>query len=186
MVLEQAANLKQFRRGPFLGRLEGLDGRSGLIGWALKLQDDGQAPSLTLQLTLEDLLNPANRWKLAEVEANRARPDLRSEGLPADCGFIFLGHNGRDLPPRTSGLVVRVFFDTERTIELPGSPLRLDAESYQMLRQLCRTGLGRDACLGPVYGPLLAGWAIGAGPYQVRIDGGEPIAIAPPRAPARA
>ena len=180
MVLEQAANLKQFRRGSFLGRLEGLDGRSGLIGWALKLQDDGQAPSLTLQLTLEDLLNPANRWKLAEVEANRARPDLRSEGLPADCGFVFLGHNGRDLPPRTSGLVVRVFFDAERTIELPGSPLRLDAESYQMLRQLCRTGLGRDACLGPVYGPLLAGWAIGAGPYQVRIDGGEPIAIAPP------
>ena len=94
---------------------------------------------------------------------------------------MFLGHSGRDLPPRTSGMVVRAYFDAERTVELPGSPLRLDAERYQLLRQLCRTGLGRDACLGPVRGPFLAGWAIGAGPYRLRIDEGDPIQVEPPQ-----
>jgi GT2 family glycosyltransferase len=135
---------------------------------------------LSLQLTLEDLINPDSRWRLAELQANRPRADLLAQGIERDCGFVFLGHSGRDLPPRTSGMVVRAFFDAERRIELPGSPLRLDAERYQLLRQLCRTGLGREACLGPVRGPYLAGWAIGAGPYRLRIDGGEPIPIQPP------
>ena len=155
------------------------------MGWALQIPsgigDQPDSPAqLSIQLTLEDLLNPAHRWKLAELEASRTRPDLRSQGLSGSCGFAFLGHNGRDLPPRTSGMVVRAFFDEERSLELPGSPLRIDAERYQMLRQLCRTGLGRDACLGPVHGPLLAGWAIGSGPYQLRIDGADPISIPTP------
>jgi GT2 family glycosyltransferase len=137
-------------------------------------------PTPTIQIILEDLLNPAKRWKLAELEANRIRSDLRSQGLAMDCGFAFLGHNGRDLPPRSSGMVVRAYFDLELQVELPGSPLRIDAQRYQVLRQLCRTGLGRDACLGTVYGSLMAGWAIGGGPYQLRIDGGEPMAISPP------
>ena len=77
-------------------------------------------------------------------------------------------------------MVVRAFFDAERNLELPGSPLRVDAERYQLLRQLCRTGLGRDACLGPVRGPYLAGWAIGRGPYRLIVDAGDPIAIEPP------
>jgi GT2 family glycosyltransferase/glycosyltransferase involved in cell wall biosynthesis len=178
-------NFHSFRRGSFLGQLEGLDQRSGLVGWAIRLPStqgdaDSSAEPLRLQLTLEDLLNPAKRWKLAELETSRPRPDLRSQGLPGTCGFAFLGHNGRDLPPRSSGMVVRAFFDSERTLELPGSPLRIDAERYQLLRQLCRTGFGRDACLGPVHGALLAGWARGAGPYQLRIDGAEAIPIPAP------
>ena len=179
-----AAGLRSLRRGAYLGCLEGLDPRLGLVGWAMALPtatSNGEPPApLVLQLTLEDLLDPANSWKLADLEASRVRPDLRSQGLGLDCGFVFLGHNGRDLPPRTSGMVVRAYFDAERTLELPGSPLRLDAERYQLLRQLCRTGLGRDGCLGPVRGALLVGWAIGAGPYQLRIDGGTAIPIAPP------
>lgn len=77
-------------------------------------------------------------------------------------------------------MVVRAFFDLELKQELPGSPLRLDAERYQLLRQLCRTGLGKNACLGPVRGALLAGWAIGAGPFRLCIDSGDPILIEPP------
>ena len=161
----------------YIGRLEGLDASKGLTGWATQRS---QAPSLVVQITLEDLLDSASRWKLAEVNADRPRPDLLAQGISGDCGFVFLGHSGRDLPPRTSGMVVRAYFDAERRVELPGSPLRLDAERYQLLRQLCRTGLGRDACLGPVRGPFLAGWAIGAGPYRLCIDAGDPIAISPP------
>jgi len=177
---EQSTPQRHLHR--YIGRLEGLDARIGLIGWATdSAEAELQEPQpLTLQVTLEDLLDSAKRWKLTELLANRPRPDLRAQGIEADCGFVFLGHSGRDLPPRTSGMVVRAFFDAERLHELPGSPLRLDAERYQLLRQLCRTGLGRDACLGPVRGPYLAGWAIGAGPYRLTIDEGEPLAITPP------
>ena len=178
MSRPMAPALAALQRQGYAGQLEGLDAQHGLVGWAISGEP---SEPLTLQLTLEDLLDGASRWKLAEVVANRPRPDLRAQGLEGDCGFVFLGHSGRDLPPRSSGMVVRAYFDAERTVELPGSPLRLDAERYQLLRQLCRTGLGRDACLGPVRGPYLAGWAIGAGPYRLRIDDGEPIAIEPPQ-----
>ena len=33
--------------------------------------------------------------------------------------------------------------------------------------------LRADACLGPVRGAYLAGWATGVGPYRLCIDGGE-------------
>ena len=179
MATELAPELRSKRRGAFLGELEGLDPRYGIAGWALC--DNGTADSeLLIRITLEDLLNPQQRWKLADLPANRVRPELRSLGLPSGCGFAFLGHNGRDLPPRSSGMVIRAFFDEACSLELPGSPLRIDAERYQQLRQLCRTGLGREACLGPVRGPVIVGWAIGAGPYSLSIDGAEPIAIAPP------
>ena len=184
MVLQSVPARPGVTQVRFLGQLEGLDARTGLIGWATCVAGVAQPTSssepLTLQLTLEDLLNPESRWKLAEVVASRPRPDLRAQGVDADCGFVFLGHSGRDLPPRSSGMVVRAFFDAERNLELPGSPLRLDAERYQLLRQLCRTGLGRDACLGPVRGPYLAGWAIGGGPYRLVVDAADPIAIEPP------
>ena len=101
-----------------------------------------------------------------------------------DCGFAFLGHNGRDLPPRSSGMVVRAFEQrADDRFELPGSPLRIDAERYNQLRRLCRIGLGRDACLGPVRGAYLAGWATGSGPYRLSIDGGDPWPLTPPTSP---
>ena len=159
---------------PLKGRLEGLQAGVGLVGWLQPAQS-------TVQLTLEDLLHPGQRWKLASVCADRPRPDLRAQGIDDDCGFAFLGHNGRDLPPRSSGMVVRAFLQCgEERQEIPGSPLRLDAERYNQLRRLCRTGLDREACLGPVRGVQLAGWATGAGPYRLRIDGGEPLSIPPP------
>ena len=164
-------------RGPFAGQLEDLNAERGLCGWAIDRQQD---QPLTLLLSVEDLLDPSRQWKLVELTADQYRSDLAGLGLAIPCGFRFQGHNGRELPKASPGLVLRAFFDAQRRFELPGSPLRLDAERYQLLRQLCRTGLGRDACLGPVRGPFLAGWAIGAGPYQLRIDGGEPLALHPP------
>ena len=164
-------------RGPFAGQLEDLNAERGLCGWAIDRQQD---QPLTLLLSVEDLLDPSRQWKLVELTADQYRSDLAGLGLAIPCGFRFQGHNGRELPEASPGLVLRAFFDAQRRFELPGSPLRLDAERYQLLRQLCRTGLGRDACLGPVRGPFLAGWAIGAGPYQLRIDGGEPLALHPP------
>ena len=163
---------------PLRGRLEGLQADVGLVGW---LQSEAPA---TVVLTLEDLLQPGQRWKLAELKADRPRPDLRAEGIHMDCGFAFLGHNGRDLPPRSSGMVVRAFEQrADDRFELPGSPLRVDAERYNQLRRLCRIGLGRDACLGPVRGAYLAGWATGAGPYRLCIDGGDPWPLTPPTPP---
>lgn len=82
----------------FIGKLEGLISTTGLAGWAAQANSEDVEP-LLIQLTLEDLLNPACRWKLAEVSANRPRPDLMLQGVKADCGFLFLGHSGRDLPP---------------------------------------------------------------------------------------
>ena len=149
-----APSLAALQRQGFVGELEGLDARNGLVGWATALEP---AEPLSLPLTLEDLLDAGSRWKLAELSANRPRADLKAQGIEADCGFVFLGHSGRDLPPRTSGMVVRAFFDAERRIELPGSPLRLDAERYQLLRQLCRTGLGRKASIAGLQGSQLLG-----------------------------
>jgi len=163
---------------PLRGRLEGLQADVGLVGWL-----QSEAPAMVV-LTLEDLLQPGQRWKLAELKADRPRPDLRAEGIHMDCGFAFLGHNGRDLPPRSSGMVVRAFEQrADDRFELPGSPLRVDAERYNQLRRLCRIGLGRDACLGPVRGAYLAGWATGAGPYRICIDGGKPWSLTPPTSP---
>jgi GT2 family glycosyltransferase len=180
MAAELPAALARLQRGPYVGELEGFDPAMGLRGWAWALGADPADPPLTIKLTLEDLLDPASRWKLAEMVAQQPRPDLQAQGLTRPCGFAFLGHSGRELPPRTSGMVVRAFFDAERSAELPGSPLRLDAGGYQVLRQLCRTGLGRKASIAGLQGCQLLGWAVGTEPLQLRIDGGEPQPIAPP------
>lgn len=169
----------QSQRGLLRGKLEALDAESGLLGWAV--WNDSDQP-VELLLTVEDLLNPSSCWKLGQVCANRPRPDLQVHGIRPDCGFAFQGHTGRDLPTRTSGLVVRAYGTLDRSQELPGSPLRLDAQRYQVLRQLCRTGLGRTACLGVVRGPYLHGWAMGSGPYRICIDDAEAVPVQAPEA----
>ncbi len=180
MAAELPAAMARWQRGPYLGQLEGFEATTGLSGWACR-HDAGPAdPPLPIHLILEDLLDPASRWKLAEPLAQRPRPDLQAQGIVPPCGFAFLGHSGRELPPRTSGMVVRAFFDREGSFELPGSPLRLDSERYQLLSQLCRTGLGRRASMAGLQGTVLLGWALGQGALQLRIDGGEPYPIQPP------
>ena len=164
------SELAPLQRGAFLGELEGFLGSGGIGGWACRWGPGGFRGPLQVTLTLEDLLNPSSCWKLAEVLAHRPRPDLPGDVLERDCGFLFLGHSGVELPPHGRGLVLRAFFDAERRVELPGSPLRLDAERHARLKDLCLLGLGRRARLGGVAGHQIRGWASGRTPLQVRID----------------
>ena len=177
-----APELEPLRRGPFLGQLEGFLEAGGVGGWAVRwpIAPDTDASPLRLILSLEDLLNPSLRWTLAELVAQRPRRDLNASGITAACGFLFLGHSGMVLPPASNGLVLRVFFDEERRHELPGSPLRLDAEAYARLNELCRLGLGRPACLAGLDGLSVRGWACGSEQLQLRIDNGAPLPITPP------
>ncbi|SBO44338.1 glycosyltransferase [Cyanobium sp. NIES-981] len=177
-----ATELEPLRRGPYLGRLEGFLEAGGVGGWALRWPaepEQGPTP-LRLSLSLEDLLDPSRRWTLADLVAQRPRPDLHASGITEACGFLFLGHSGMELPPASNGLVLRAFFDEARRHELPGSPLRLDAEAYARLNELCRLGLGRPACLAGLEGLDVRGWASGSEQLQLRIDRGAPLPITPP------
>jgi GT2 family glycosyltransferase len=187
MPIQLTAALAMLQRGPFAGQLQGFDAAIGLVGWACRLDDEslnaaeeGQSKTATIRLTVEDLFDSRRRWKLETLIAHRPRPDLQAQGLPLHCGFAFLGHCGGDLPPPSSGLVVRAYFDDAQQLELPGSPLRLDAELYQQLRRLCRTGLGRRARIAGVRAATVFGWAQGQEPLQLSWDGSEPVPIAPP------
>ena len=178
-----ATSPTDFERGPYRGQLEGFSPAGGLSGWACHTAPE--AAPLELNLTLEDLLT-SRRWLLAQVIAQRPRPDLLASGVDSPCGFLFLGHSGVELPPPSNGLVVRAFFDAERRFELPGSPLRLDGERYAELQELCHLGLGHRARLMGLEGHQLRGWATGTTPLQLRIDGGEPVLPIPaPEAPPR-
>jgi len=187
MVTRLPSTLSALCRGPYLGRLELLDPDLGLVGWATQLPNaDGPPPPLEIQLVLEDLLEPSGSIPLGSVKAEASRPDLRSQGIEADCGFSFRGRAGLELPPRTNGLVLRAFFnaaDRADRIELPGSPVRLDAERHALLQQLCHGGSPGRARLGPLEGSTATGWALGADPLRLRIDQGEPLPIEPPHPP---
>jgi len=187
--------LLPFRRGPLVGQFEGFVRTGGLSGWAClwpppaaphdtdgvngeEVAGDGAgSEALRVQLTLEDLLHPGPSWILADVCAQRPRPDLPIVERRRDCGFHFHGHSGVELPPPSSGLVVRAFAFTPEPKELSGSPLRLDSEGYATLQDLCRTGLGHHARLTGLEGARLVGWGSGATPLQLRIDGQEPLPI---------
>jgi GT2 family glycosyltransferase len=183
------SEIQHLQRGPVVGELEGLLPTGGVAGWvcpAAAVADGTSTPPLTVRLVLADLLQPNRSWRLAELPAQAPRPDLPALELERACGFLFLGHSGVELPPHSSGMVLRAFCrlpaarqDTWQ--ELPGSPLRLDGERYAELRELCRLGLGRRARLAGLQGHQLRGWASGASPLQLRLDGGPvPLPIQPP------
>lgn len=175
------SELAALQRGPYVGELEGFLPTGGIAGWACQCSAPQPPRPLQIQLTLEDLLSHGRCWLLAELVAQRPRPDLPALDQQRDCGFRFLGHSGVELPPHSNGLVLRAFFDAERSHELPGSPLRLDGERYALLQELCRLGLGRPARLVGLEGPKVCGWASGATPLQLRLDhAAEPLPIAPP------
>jgi len=200
---ELPQELRHLCRGGIVGELEGFTGTGGLAGWvcrwpgpAVDAAGDGSpassplpdgspgvgslAPPLPVVLTLEDLLHPGRNWRLAELTAQRPRSDLSASGLARDCGFLFPGHSGVELPEHSPGLVVRAFALTPQASELAGSPLRLSSASYAQLRELCRLGLGRAARLTGLEGHQLRGWASGDLGLQLRCDGAISLPITPP------
>lgn len=178
--------LQHLQKGPVVGELEGFAATGGVAGWVCAAEADGTTPPLPVRLVLADLLHPSRSWQLAELLAQRPRPDLPALELERACGFLFLGHSGVELPPHSTGMVLRAFCRLPATSpetwqELPGSPLRLDGERYAELQELCRLGLGRRARLVGLQGHQLRGWASGATPLQLRLDGGDAtLAISPP------
>jgi GT2 family glycosyltransferase len=182
MISSLPPALLELRRGSYIGRLELLDGELGLVGWAARLPNGVATPApLEIQLVLEDLLDPAGAIPLATVRADSSRPDLRSQGIEVDCGFRFQGSLDLELPSQSGGLVLRAYFDTLSRTEIPGSPVRLDGERYEVLQQICRSGSRGRARLGPVEGPFACGWAVGDDPLQLRVDAGEPLPVDPPQ-----
>ena len=181
MVTGLPPTLQALQRGAYLGRLELLDSDHGLVGWAARISSGAGPPSpLEIRLVLEDLLDPSGSIPLGSVRAEAPRPDLRSQGIETDCGFAFRGPTAVELPPHSNGLVLRAYVDAADGTELPGSPVRLDAERHALLQRICRGGCRGRARLGPLEGSIATGWALGGEPVQLRVDHGEPLPIQPP------
>ncbi len=159
-------------RGSVIGGFEGFAPDGSLHGWACPLADQpAAAPPLSVLLQVEDLLNPGRIWSLGEAEASLPRPDLVQQGLALNCGFAFPGRSGMEIPPRSTGLVLRALVQGDPAVELPGSPLRLDDDRYGALEQLRRRADGRFVRLDALNGPIVVGWAPPDQELEFRLDG---------------
>lgn len=169
--------LQGLARGSFVGSFEGFGASGALLGWAtawpLVASDtmDNSSTPLRIRLQLEDLFQAGQVWPLAELTAALSRPDLLELGIDADCGFQLGGPLGTDLPPRSTGLVLRAVVASDPSLELSGSPLRLDEGRYQLLEQLCRSYEKPSCGLHSIDGPFLAGWASKGQQLELRLDG---------------
>ena len=132
MVLEPPSSLAELRPGRLVGRFDGWNPGAGLSGWACPWPLRPDAPPLRLRLILEDLLQPSLRLSIAELTADLARPDLAAAGIDQPCGFRFRWGPDHPLPPFSRGLVLRILSADDGT-ELAGSPLRLDAATYEQI-----------------------------------------------------
>ena len=185
MAVALAAELRPLQRGQFIGQLEGLNERFGLHGWACLLGERGPEPLPgPLWVSMEDLLDPSSRRSIVQLRSQLGRTDMASRGLPDAVGFAFLGDPQLNLPPLSPGLVLRVCFDANGGLELPGSPLRVNEITYELLRRDQRSATlfqhQKRGELMPLQGVFLEGWLAEAAPVELVIDGGEPIALLPP------
>lgn len=185
MAVALAAELRPLQRGQFIGQLEGLNERFGLHGWACLLGERGPEPlPVPLWVSMEDLLDPSSRRSIVQLSSQLERTDMASRGLPDAVGFAFLGDPQLKLPPLSPGLVLRVCFDADGGLELPGSPLRVNEITYELLRRDRRSATlfqhQKRGELMPLQGVFLEGWLAEAAPVELVIDGGEPIALLPP------
>jgi GT2 family glycosyltransferase len=177
---ESPAPLADLRRGSLMGQLEGWSPAGGLSGWACPWPLQPQAAPLRLQLILEDLLDPSLRLPLAELMAGQARPDLVPAGIEQACGFRFWWAPHHPLPPFSRGLVLRVLVDGDRDRELAGSPLRLNAVTYEQIAHQRQHGPARDGAFTQLRAHQIHGWASGSEPLLLRLDGANTLPIEPP------
>ncbi|MCP9785177.1 glycosyltransferase [Cyanobium sp. N5-Cardenillas] len=173
------ASLAEWRRPGLVGQLEGWSPHSGLTGWACPWPLQPDATPLRLQLVLDDLLDPGQRRLIAEVMAAQARPDLLALGIEQPCGFRFWWGPSHPLPAYSQGLVLRVRVEASGT-ELPGSPMRLDADTYGQIDQQRQHGPVREGAFTQLQAPLLHGWGRGPEPLLLRLDGDTTLPVAPP------
>ena len=158
-----------------------------LSGWACAVApsdpaSDQQVPA-QVRLVVEDLLPPAQSWPMAEVAANRYRPELELEGHSPQCGFLVEGPLPVPLPVRGTGSVLRAFVLTpDGEVELSGSPQRLNPQRYRQLEALGRQGAsgggaggvggyGTAGGLHPLEGPWVHGWGPPTQELSLLIDG---------------
>jgi GT2 family glycosyltransferase len=185
MAVALAAELRPLQRGQFIGQLEGLNERFGLHGWACLLGERGPEPLPGhLWVSMENLLDPSSRRSILQLRSQLGRTDMASRGLPDAVGFAFLGDPQLILPPLSPGLVLRVCFDPDGGLELPGSPVRVNEITYELLRRDHRSATlfqqPKRGELTPLQGVFLEGWLAEPAPVELVIDGGEPIVLPPP------
>ncbi len=174
------ASLAELRRPGLVGRLEGWRPDGSLSGWVCPWPLQTQAPPLRLRLVLEDLLDSSPQLTIAEVMAAQPRPDLLSLGIEQPCGFLFRWDPAKSLPPFSQGLVLRLFATDSDGMELPGSPLRLDAATYEQIVRPRPQEPIRGGGLSALQPPHLKGWGRGGDPLMLRLDGAVRLTVVPP------
>ena len=180
MRLEPPSTLAELRRGRLVGRFEGWRPGHGLEGWACAWPLRPDAPPLRLRLILEDLLQPSLRLSIAELTADLARSDLLSAGINQPCGFHFRWGPDHPLPPFSRGLVLRILSADDDSTELAGSPLRLDAATYEQIVRPHPQEPLRGGGLSALQPPRLKGWGRGSDPLMLRLDGAVRLSVLPP------
>ncbi|MGB7565696.1 MAG: glycosyltransferase [Prochlorococcaceae cyanobacterium] len=179
VLLNLPASLHEFVRGSALGAFEGFSSSGALVGWVCALPSNGaEEGPLRVTLQIEDLLNPGPVWPIAEVSASLPRADRLELGLSANCGFVYGGGIPVELPPRSTGLVLRVRLVADPSQELAGSPLRINENRYHLLEQLGQRVQERQLALDPFQAPFLSGRGIPGESVELRLDG-EPLPPAP-------
>jgi len=167
------AVIAPYQRGGWAGRLDDLSVAGALSGWACPIPPAAAATPLQVRLVMEDLLQPGLSHTLAVVAAHIHRDDLEREGLAVPCGFLLTGPLEQQLPPRSTGSVLRAFLDTpDGPVELSGSPQRLNRERYRCLERLeSQAGGDGGGGLHGLDGPLIHGWGDPLSRLALLIDG---------------
>ncbi|MFO8238115.1 MAG: glycosyltransferase [Prochlorococcaceae cyanobacterium] len=132
---------------------------------------DADPAPIQVRLRLEDLLKPGSRWHLADLSASQPRADLHDQGVNQPCGFSLGAGLGFDLPPHSTGLVLRAEALVDPPLELPGSPLRVDDDVYRALERLSRRHTAPSVGFHPLQGPVLSGWAPADLELELHLDG---------------
>ncbi len=159
-------------RGDWAGCFDGFGTDGQLEGWVCSLPLSAHPQPLELELWLEDLLVPGSALLLGRCLADEARPDLQAADLPTACGFELRGPLPLTPPERSTGSVLRACLRRgDQRLDLPGSPLRLDADRYQLLTRLCQRGHCSPFGLHALEGPWIYGWAPPDAAPQLLLDG---------------
>ncbi|MFM7314998.1 MAG: glycosyltransferase family 2 protein [Cyanobium sp.] len=164
--------LQSWIRGDWAGHFDGFGADGALEGWACAVPVDAETGPLTVELWVEDLLVPGSAQQVACLTADQNRPDLLPDEPCPPCGFALRGPLGLLPPGRSAGTVLRALVRrADRLLDLPGSPMRLDPDRYQLFLALCGRGPRSPLGLLPLEGPWIHGWAPPGTEAELWLDG---------------